>query len=500
MMEKEFDVVIIGSGLGGLVSGAILSKAGYSVCVLEKQKRIGGNLQTFKRKGKEFDTGMHYFGVMEKGQILHKVFTYLGIIDQIHIQRLDMDGFERIRIGDDEYKLAQGYDAFEKSLIEYFPEEEKAIQTYVEKLKAIWQSNGLLNFRELSIEDMSKFDQYTEKVKDFVDQITDNPRLRAVLTANNGLYAGQADKTPLYIHAIILNSFIQSAWRLSGGGSHFADALKDKIEELGGQVLTGKEVVGFEYEGKSISAVMTAEGERYPGKKFISNLHPAVTVDLVEEGKFRKAYVERMKGLENSISSFTLYLNLKPEKIPHLNANTYYSPEEDVWGGQDYDENTWPRGFMMYTTEDTEHPGFAESLTAISYMKYEEVQQWEETKTGKRGEDYEQFKKEKAEKFIDLLEKIQPDVRDAIETSHSATPLTYKSYTGIPEGSMYGVVKNANDPLKSFISNSTRIPNLFLTGQNIMIHGMLGTTMSALLTCAYFTDINELMKKINQVY
>ncbi|HPT12003.1 MAG TPA: NAD(P)-binding protein, partial [Bacteroidales bacterium] len=71
---KQFDVIIIGSGLGGLVCGYILSKNGYKVGIFEKNNQIGGCLQTFKRKGVSFDTGMHYIGSMEEGQILHRFF------------------------------------------------------------------------------------------------------------------------------------------------------------------------------------------------------------------------------------------------------------------------------------------------------------------------------------------------------------------------------------------------------------------------------------------
>lgn len=499
-MKKKFDIVIIGSGLGGLLCGAILSQKGYSVCILEKHYQIGGNLQTFKRKGKEFDTGMHYFGCMEKGQVLHKIFSYLGIADQMQLKRMDMDGFDHMRIGDKEFKYAQGFDAFQRTLENDFPDDTKAIQTYVRKLKAIWDANNLLNLKEVSTDDLSRFDIYSEKIWDFVEGLTDNKELKAVLTANNGLYAGNPDKTPLYVHAVINNFFIRSAWRLDGGGSNFAKLLKDRIESNGGQVITRKEVTGFEYEGKKITTILTKDGDRFTGERIISNIHPAETVDLVEDGKLRRAFKERIKSLENSIAPFTLYIIFKPESFRYFNHNIYYHDTMDVWGTKACDNNSKPSGGMMYTTEDKEHPGYAETMTAITYMKYDEVREWENTQIGKRGDTYENFKKGKAEQFINMLSKTFPDIRQHIDSYFTSSPLTYRDYTGTVEGSMYGIVKDANDPLKTFVSNSTRIPNLYLTGQNIIIHGMLGTTMSALLTCAYFTNINELIKEIREVY
>src|SRR5574344_3082270 len=94
---SRYDIVIIGSGLGGLVCGYILSKHGYNVAVLEKNAQIGGCLQTFKRFGVKFDTGMHYIGSMDENQILYRLFTYLGLL-HIPLSRLDPSGYDVISI------------------------------------------------------------------------------------------------------------------------------------------------------------------------------------------------------------------------------------------------------------------------------------------------------------------------------------------------------------------------------------------------------------------
>ena len=71
--------VIIGSGLGGLSCGAILAKCGYEVTVLEKEAVIGGCLQCFERRGKRFETGMHFIGSADKGQTLFRLMKALEI-------------------------------------------------------------------------------------------------------------------------------------------------------------------------------------------------------------------------------------------------------------------------------------------------------------------------------------------------------------------------------------------------------------------------------------
>ena len=141
-MKEKYDIVIIGSGLGGLVSANILARNGYSVCVLEKNKQYGGNLQTFVRDKNIFDTGVHYIGGLEEGQNLYQYFKYLGIMDDLNIQKLDEDKFDVITFDDDEkeYCHAQGYDNFANSLINQFPEEERSIQAYCQKLQDVCNS------------------------------------------------------------------------------------------------------------------------------------------------------------------------------------------------------------------------------------------------------------------------------------------------------------------------------------------------------------------------
>lgn len=111
-MKEHYDIVIIGSGLGGLVSAIILAKEGYSVCVLEKNNQFGGNLQTFVRDKTIFDTGIHYIGGLSEGQNLYKYFKYLGIIDDLKLKKMDEDGFDIISFEDTnkEFPHAQGYE------------------------------------------------------------------------------------------------------------------------------------------------------------------------------------------------------------------------------------------------------------------------------------------------------------------------------------------------------------------------------------------------------
>ena len=240
---ENFDVIIIGSGMGGLVCADILGKEGFKVCVLEKNKQIGGSLQTYARDKVIFDSGVHYLGGLAKGQNLYQIFKYLGIMDKLKLQQQDIDVFDKILIeGDDtEYCFAQGYENFISKLLIHFPDEEKALRTYCDKIKEICSKFPLYNLRSTNNID-EKSDVLEIDTKAYIESVTDNPRLQGILAANNALYAGQADKTPLYVHALILNSYIESSWKCVDGGSQIAKFIAKNIKENGGKIIRDCEV------------------------------------------------------------------------------------------------------------------------------------------------------------------------------------------------------------------------------------------------------------------
>lgn len=506
-MQEEFDVVIIGSGLGGLVCANILCREGLRVLVLEKNQQFGGNLQTFSRDKCIFDTGVHYIGGLEEGQNLHKYFHYLGILDLLKIKKMDSNGFDRVTFDDDpnEYPYAQGEDNFVKQLSAYFPGEENNIRSFIKRMKEVCGQFPL--YRLDSTENYVAGNAiYSEKADEVIKSYTTNPKLQAVLAGTNFLYAGIENKTPFYVHALSINSYIESAWRCLGGGSQIAKLLIGEIRKHGGIVLKRKEVTSFHTEEGEVKSVETADGEFYYGKKFISNIDPKMTMDLLENQSIRKSYLNRIKSIENTVSSFSLYITLKKNRFPYLNYNYYHFKQEShVWKSAFYEPENWPTGYMISMGAKTENDKWAENLSVLTYMRYEDVKDWENSfntvaEKDFRGESYEKFKAEKTEILIRELEKKFPNLRDCILSTYVATPLTYRDYIGSETGCLYGFVKDANFPMRSYLTPRTKIKNLLLTGQSINMHGILGVTISAVLTCSELIGRKYLLDKINHAY
>jgi phytoene dehydrogenase-like protein len=386
------------------------------------------------------------------------------------------------------------------SLITDFPNEAEAIKAYAAKIRELGENSDIYNLREVNLMDLTNINYYGISTSDYIASLTENIELRSVLAALNPLYAGEETNTPLYVHALVNHFFITSAWRLTKGADQISNALAVSIKEMGGEVFTRAEVVKFHFNDLLISAVETKTGDIFEADSFISNMHPSLTMDFIPDDKIRKSYKSRMSNLRNTISSFTVYLVLKKNQIRNQNKNFYYYKTNKVWGIDNYGAGDWPQGLMIYFTSDKTNPEFAESATIITYMKYEEVKQWENTGIGNRGKLYKDFKNQKKELLLNRVAEVFPEVKDAVEYSYSASPLTYRDYTGTREGSMYGVVRDCTRPIESYISPRTKIPNLFLTGQNINLHGITGVLCGALITCGIFVEINEIIREIDKCY
>ena len=502
-MSDKYDVVIIGSGLGGLVSAIILAKEGYSVCVLEKNQQFGGNLQTFSRDKVIFDTGVHYIGGLSEGQNLHRYFKYLEILDDIALKKMDEDAYDIITFDEDpiEYKHAQGYEKFSKSLLIQFPGEEAAIAAYCEKMKSTCDNFPLYRMRK----SMAYYENpviFEEKVKDFIESITDNEKLRAVLVGSNLLYAGDGDRTPMYMHALSVNSYIESSYRCIKGGSQITKALLKTLREYGGKAIKRQEVKRIHTENGLVTAVNTASGSTIYGDIFISNVDPKMTLNMLAPDLFRKSYVGRIDAIESTIAAFTLYLVLKPKTFKYLNYNYYHFKDtESVWNALDYSEENWPKGYMISMGTNTEDEEWGDNMTVMTYMRFDEMAPWADTfntaaEKNDRGQSYEEFKAAKSEILIKELEKKFPNFRDCIQEVYASTPLSYRDYIGCNNGSMYGYVKDANNPMKSFISPRTKIKNLYFTGQSLNMHGILGVTISGIVTCSEILGRDYLVPKI----
>lgn len=500
-MTPVFDTIVIGSGLGGLLSAVFLAGEGQRVAIIEQNKQVGGCLQTFSFDKKVFDSCVHYLGALEEGQVQHKLFRYAGIMQDLPFRKLDEDGFDRMIFGSEpeSYPQAQGAGHFVEMLSRYFPDQRAALQQYVDTLGYVGDSFPLYNLRNGTGEEKDRVSHWI--LEEPLQHITDE-KLRRVLLGNNLLYAGHRDKTPFYVHALVGKSYIDSAYRCAGGSSRIAKLLWRRLQAHGGEIFRSEQVIRLETRDGRVTRAVTASGRVFEGRQFISNVHPAITLGWLDCSLIKPVYRKRITGAENSISAFMVNIVLQPGKVPYLNHNVYWNRSTDALAAIAYEPGAWPANYALYFSEDPQHPGYADTVAILTYMHAAEFDPWRHTTNitaapSEREPAYHAYKEQRAAQLIDVVAERYPELRSGMAAHEVATPLTFRDYMGTPEGSMYGIMADVQQPALSRIPIKTKIPNLIFTGQNIGLHGVLGVSINAVAAAGSLLGMDYLLAKIH---
>lgn len=500
---RQFDVVVIGSGLGGLLSAVMLAKEGMSVAVIEQNKQVGGCLQTFSFDKKIFDSCVHYIGAVDEGQTQHRIFSYAGIMDELKLKRMDNDCFDEIIFGDDPqvYPQAQGASNFIAQLAPLFPGQQPVLERYMESLKQVGGSFPLYELRTGSESEKDLVSHW--EVYETLQRLVPDARLRNVLAGNNLLYAGTRDHTPFYLHALVCKSYIDSAYKCSGGSSQIAKLLWKRLQAYGGEVFRNEKVTGLAEEQGLLRAATTASGAVYHGRQFIANVHPATVMSWLDSNQIKPGYRKRIAGISTSISAFMVNIVLEPGRIPYANRNTYWNRSGQSFDAVHYRPGEWPANYALYYGEDALRPGFADTVALLTYMHDEEMAQWQHThnrtaETSSREAAYHEFKEQKAAQLIDTVAQRYPAIKQYLLSFKTATPLTFRDYMGSPDGGIYGMMPDVHQPMQTRVPIRTKIPNLLLAGQNVGVHGVLGVSINAVAATAELLGMDYLLQKINR--
>lgn len=496
-------ILIIGGGLGGLFSGAFLAKEGYKVTVLEKNHIIGGGLQSFFRHGTEFETGMHILAGFTKGGSLHKICSYLGIMDKLSIRPTDKKIMDTVTYFSDSktYSIPQGREAFVNYFSTEFPEEKENIKAYVDTIYQISEEVDLFHLRKSNGRIFNHSEQFLWAADDLIKYYIKSPKLQDVLAYMTPLYDGEAQHTPAYVHALINVLYINGSCMFNNGSLQLANLLNEIIAEGGGQVISGEEVTQIEVENKNVISVKTSKGNTYTAEKYISSIHPCNLLEMSTPGAFPKSYQNRLNEIPNSCSSFTVYIKFKENSFPYINHPCYYQDDYGlIWNHSNYNAERWPQGFMCLTPPVENQGTYASRMTVNCLMGFDQVQKWQDTKVGRRGKEYEAWEEKHINLVLNRLETQYPGFKESIEYTFAASPLTIRDYFGTKNGSLYGFQKDCQNISLSQMPLFTKVKNLFLTGQNINLHGICGVPLTAIETAEAIVGNGTIIDKINDNY
>ena len=503
-MENK-SCIIIGGGLGGLFTGALLAVRGYRVTVLEKNATIGGGLQCFVRGGEKYETGMHVAGGFGQGAVLDRLCRYLGLRPQVAAN----DALASVLFLSDSsrYDLPCGRKALTGYLISRFPSETRGIESYMDALYRLSEEEDLFYLKPYSepesVVGAKHSEEFLMSASGFIAKYVKDKRLRSLLAFLAPLYAGEENRTPAFVHIMASVLLIDRPCRFAGGSDRLAEDLASVIRSRGGEVVTRAEVVSIDVEDRKIHSVKTSDGKSYSASNYVSDIHPVALVRSLPEGALPRHYASRLKEIPLTASSFKAYFRPPQGAVSYVAHPFFvYKDYDSVWNMARTEG--WPHGVTCFMTPSADRK-YASHLSLLSTMDFSQVEAWADAGRFRRGDGYAEWKNARMDELCELASAAMPSLRASLSASgpaverFAASPLTFRDWYGTERGSSYGFAKDYDYLALSHLSVRTRIPNLFLTGQNVNLHGIGGVPMTAIETAEAVEGSRELREEISGI-
>ena len=504
-IPQDIDIIVIGSGIGGLTCAGLLSKVGKRVLVLEQHYIAGGCTHTFEDHGYEFDTGLHYIGNIDKRKkILDLICNPIVEWDQMGTKE---NGwlYDEIVIGKNHYYLRAGEEAFLDEVKKYWPEEIDNVKNYLEYVKLVSKKDIFFDLKVIQCRLIAKllsklwsnsfFKHTQETALDVIKTFTNNKDLQAFLCGQFGDYGKSPSEESFFIHASVVNHYLNGGWFPKGGSSKIAKNIIPLIESNGGAVLVNKAVERIIIENGEAVGVVMENNIEIRAKKIVSAAGaPNTWKNLVPKDNVPTGIIEKINelGLSNSVTYAFIGMEGSPEELGLRSSNIWHWPQGD------YDkmlekfhkdpENAPIPMFIGFpcskdSTWNQRFPGKSNAVI-LTLSKFEEFEEWENNKQGKRGSDYEKKKKIYSDRILEEgLYHYYPKTKGKVKFCEVGTPLTFNYYIRSHKGEIYGL---DNKPLRyqhdDWLIPKTKIKNLYLTGQDVTTLGVTGALMGGVLT------------------
>ncbi len=516
-VADHYDAIVIGSGIGSMATAAILSKEGQKVLVLERHYTPGGFTHVFKRRGYEWDVGIHYIGEVQRaGSGVKAIFDY---ITDKKLQWADMgDVYDKIIIGNKHYDFVKGVQNFKDQLYEYFPDEKEAIDGYVDLVFAANKSSQKFYMEKAMSPLLTTFigasmrnpfhhfsDQTTHEV---LSSLTNNPELIKVLAGQYGDYGVTPKKSSFAMHASVARHYFGGGSFPVGGSSQISKFVDGVLEAAGGTILISAEVKEVQIVNNKATGVVMADGRVFTANKIVSGSGVMTTFNklLPAEVVIQHKLNEQLQKVRRSVAHACLYIGLKgsPQelKLPKTNYWIYPAKGDHDSCVDNYLANAdapLPVVYISYpSAKDPDWPNRypdRSTIDIITLVPYETFEPWAGSRWMKRGQDYEALKEKIAQRLLEELYKQQPQVKGHVDYYELSTPLTTQHFINYDKGEIYGLDHTPSRYRQKFLKPRTPIKNFYLTGQDIVTAGVAAALFSGVLTATAMTGVN-VMKKI----
>lgn len=501
-LQPPYDALVIGSGIGGLTTAALLAELGWKVAVLEQHYTAGGYTHSFDRNGYEWDVGVHYIGDMGAATFARRLFDFLsdGKLEWAPMA----ERYDRFYIGEHSYEAVAGRAAFRDNLVRCFPEEAGAIDRYLELLDGVgramrpltmlrllrpWQRRVLGPWLRRSIPDYLFATSW-----EVLSSLSGNRDLIAVLTGQWGDMGLPPRKSAFLVQALIARHYLHGGYYPVGGSWRIADSIIPRIRSSGGEVFTYARVREILVENGRALAVLMEDGTRIDCDVIVSDAGVFNTFErlLPRSVVEQSGYARLLSHVRPSIAHLGVYIGLKgtAEELGLPKTNYWIYPDNDYDGALERfcadPEAPFPVVYISFpSAKDPDfsrrHPGRS-TIEIVAPAPYAWFERWAASTWGQRGDDYESFKAELGERLLGYLYRKLPQLRGRIDYYEVSTPLSTDWFCNYSRGELYGLDHDPERFRQDWLGPRTRIPGLWLTGQDVMSCGVVGAMMGGVMT------------------
>ena len=439
------NIAIIGGGLSGLLCALMLERRGYSPTIYERLPKLGGVLDSFKRKKVLFDIGFHYSGALKEGQYLYNSMQELEILEKLKLEEYE-GAFDTLYIDDEIFEIPLSSLEFKKQLQARFETESENIETFFQKCH---EASSISS----KPEEFIKVD--SRSLKDVMKDIKDE-KLRKVFLHFTIFYATAFyEEASFDFYAKIFINMLDGTRKIEDGGGAIINALTDSLSKT--TIKKRSEVTHIFQDENGINALQCKD-EKIAYDAIISTVHPKITLKMFDElDKKQKRYKSHVDDLEESPSFFSIFCLIDAK----LDSNLYFYEDEFI---------------SVLPSRMHEGKTVATILAGSYYSEYENLSR-------------EQYKKKKEQECQHHLKRVK-ELYDfgEIEVIDSSTPLTKQHYSNGSEGSIYGVLCSAKQKSLSVLMPRTRVKNLYFAGENIIAPGLIGAFLGSEILMNYFEE------------
>jgi all-trans-retinol 13,14-reductase len=519
-LNGPYDALVIGSGIGGLTTAALLSELGWRVAVLEQHYTAGGATHSYDRAGYDWDVGVHYIGDMGTQTTVRRLMDFLT---QGNLAWAPMDAhYDRFFIGDNVYDAVAGREAFRDNLVGHFPREAAAIDRYLELLSEV--SRGMRTFAldrtlppwaaavagPLLRSRLPK--SFSRTTWDVLSELTDDPELIAVLTGQWGDMGLPPKRSSFVIQALIAKHYLHGGFYPVGGAWRIADTIIPRIRATGGEVFTYARVKEVLVRDGRACGVRMEDGHEIESRCVISDAGAINTFARLLPSEISRAhgYEGLLPKVKPSIGHLGVYIGLKATAaelgLPKTNFWIYPNNDYDGTLAKFEADPTGPfpvvyLSFPSAKDPDFErrHPGRA-TIEIVAPAPYEIFEPWAGRTWGKRGDDYEALKESYGERLLEHLYAKLPQLRGRIDYWEVSTPLSMQWFCGWERGELYGLDHDPARLQQRWLRPRTRVPGLWLTGQDVMSCGVTGAMMGGLAAATSVAGMRRMAPVMKRVF